>query len=85
MFVFLDRAQVSHHTGRAVNATVDDCEQHVSTIAFCFQQLTTPAVWWWSRSVDHSHGPMPCWTGDHINIWTYFVFKTRMYLPGQRL
>jgi len=44
MFVFLDRAQVSHHTGRAVNATVDECEQHVSTIAFCFQQLTTPAV-----------------------------------------
>ena len=70
-----------HHTGGVVNMTNDHCYQQVSTVALCYQQLTTPVMWWRSRSLDSSCGVMPSRTAGHIHIWTYFVIETRLFPP----
>jgi len=59
------RVRLRRHTKEVVNATDDDC----------LQQLTTPAAWRQSCSVDNSCGLMPCWTRGHIDIWTYFIWN----------
>jgi len=64
-----------------VNTTNGDCEEQVPTVRLCLQQVTTPAVWWQSCSVDNGCGLTPSRAGGRINIWTYFYLKPE-YLAG---
>ena len=62
------------------NTTDDDCEQQLSSVAICLQQLTTPAArirWSW---VYNSCGLTTSRTRGHINIRTFLYLITE-YLP----
>ena len=62
--------------------TTDYCKQQVASVAPRLQQLTTPAVRRRSCSVYNSCGLTPSRTGGRVNIFTYFVFESRLSPQG---
>jgi len=47
----------------------NDCQQQISTVALCLQQLTTLVGWRRSSFVNNSCGLTQCRTRERINIW----------------